>query len=349
MTIRNLKLAFDVGGSSLRIIDEEKYITKFPSQYIEMDKKEYIVDKTKDTDVLDITVRLSDSKTIRQRIIVGKSMTQYAKDRIELLNDKTKTKTDELFILLSIALHSYIQENCSNVTGIILNKAVVLLPPSEAYSEAVQEFKRRFADSEIRIEYPKKDSNKKVVINVKEVGVVPEGIAAIWAFNDSTIEEIEPKYSLLIDAGKRSTDMALIKDLEPYNGAIDTYDIAGLTLESFVRAEYRRMGKSISVEEAVEIISTGKYHKDTDSTSILNKCKERFINELYKHMSDLCNMASTSLKVIDNIILFGRVFKDAPGSRKMSTLLQEKCPEVKIISKDDGTMNIKGAGTFLDD
>lgn len=345
---RTVKLGFDIGGSSLRIIDEEQYITKFPSQYIEMDKKEYIVDKTRDEDVIDVKVKLSDGRIIRKRIIVGKSMTQYAKDRVELLNDKTKTKTEEIFVLIATAIHAYALENCITSTNIILNSAIILLPPSEAYSEAVQDFKRKLTDAEIILDYPR-IQGRKVTASIKNVGVVPEGIAAIFAFNDEMIDEIEPRYSLIVDAGKRSTDMSLIKDLEPYNGAVDTYDIAGLTLEAYVRSEYRRMGKSISVDDAVEIISTGKYHKDTDATAILNRCKEKFINELYKSMSDLCNVASTSLKVVDNIILVGRVFKDAKGSKKMSSILQEKCPGVRIISEDDGIMNIKGAGTYLND
>lgn len=349
MTTRNLKLAFDIGGSSLRIIDEEKYITKFPSQYIEMDKKEYIVDKTKDDDLIDLRMRLSDGTVIRKRIIVDKSMMQYAKSKVELLNNKPKTKSEELFVLLAVSMHAYLKENCSNVTNIILNKAVVLLPPSEAYSEALQEFKRKFADAEIELKYPKKESGKKITIEVKEIVVVPEGITAMWAMDDKSLEEIGPRYSLLVDTGKRSTDMALVVDGDLYNGATSTYDIAGLTLEALIGLEFSRKGKDLSTVDIIEIITTGKYHKDTDVTDILNKCKENFMKMLHDRMSQLCNAAAGSTKIIDNIVLFGRVFNDAPGSKKMSKILQELMPDVKIFSQDDGLMNIRGAGSLLDE
>lgn len=335
-----LHLGLDIGGSGLRVANLKKgfeFTSIYKSNFKELSDGIQFRQETNPNDVLDVAIRYSDTSAIVKRIVAGESEKLYPVTTTRLYNDMAKSLSEDTVICMIYGIYKELERlNLLGNKSVEIDNLELLLPAIEVYSNSGQSLKRKLTGAKIVISLPLL-SGMTTVIKINNVELCQEGISsALYLHNIGKID-LTDKYSVVIDCGERTTNVALMDGTEIVSGAVDTFKLCGQVLKGRIKSTLRENDIETTEKDIISILRTGKYRRSQDFTELLYTIKGEFVKDLYDKVMEFLSSKSMSLPMVDTIILTGRTFSD---SGHFADIVQDKFANQEIISETDELNNI---------
>lgn len=301
------KVALDLGGSAIR----EQYIgmdvNKLDSQFevIPMNSRifEDITEKHSDFTILKAT--RTDAENKRYARGEARNFLRGIKSQV----DNTVLKVDqvETYVNAIHAVATSLLNNGKTDADVIVG---VCIPTSEFFSAGADRIKESLSGAH-SVKFNLLD--KTVDFNVKRVLVFPEGvIATLDLMKDNKIKElIMSKTGIIVDAGRRSTDITIMKNGRPVAGAARSLPIGGLNLEAIVAVELENLGYMISGAELAKAVGEGFIVDGNNHLAIgsnVQSAKEVLTGSIAEGIVEVLATRTMSLREISYIVYIGRCF-----------------------------------------
>lgn len=250
----------DLGGSECRLGISKDEIVIIPSPCLEIEAdapvKDYLAQEcSKD----DFVIEVHPMRSLCGRRFVREDTIDHYNGRLLYCDNQTEKSVQEItYINAAYALAiSGLRDNLDDFeveTGICI-------PTSEYYSDEdfVSKLKQGLT-GHFKLYFPL--LNKHVEFNIADGGVkvTPEGVVAAMQFAK------EPSFregiTLIIDVGKRSTDITLLKNFKPIGRSAVSRPIGGVNIEAYVRGEMEREGLLLNTEQVSKLLTRRYIIKD---------------------------------------------------------------------------------------
>jgi hypothetical protein len=187
-------------------------------------------------------------------------------------------------------------------------------------------------------------------ISDKHFGVVPEGGVAIVGLRG----KVKPDtYSLIIDVGHITTDIALFKGKTMFGKVLSSH-YAGSTLIGNVRSALDSEGFYLSDEQVANAIPSGIVYRgsvEVDVSEVIRKQKEIFVNSyLKREIIQVLNMNAINVNQVQNIVPIGAPMNRSSKTGDLISMITDACgmqySEVCLLSDDLRYVNIRMASNF---
>lgn len=362
-------ITIDNGGSELRYISSEN-----PEEVIACEKNISVLDRDmfrikdnlEEFDIVDIVE--SSNKDYEGMYATGYGY--YLYDGIDIaLNTQTKKTNNHAWykqVLVTIAKDamkyklSKLREGKYEANLVDLDYAVIVLIPAKEHSgseDYVSKLKKELCGM-YTAEFPiiTEECNL-VTFNILEenIGVLPEGVIAITSLNKE--ELTDDTYSLIIDMGHVTTDIAIFKGKRMLANTVKSLPEAGGTLMNLIEGVLEDNGCISTDESKIKAFTTYKAtlkKKEIDLTKDIERTKDLFIvNYIKDDIIKAIGLAGISSNVIQNFIPIGGVLgvkNPDTDNYDLIDKIVEECnlvnAEVQILDEDLRHVNINKAHNF---
>lgn len=260
---------------------------------------------------------------------VGTTAQMYSGAEIEMTSQSNKTASEEFFqrFVFGMALGLIsdkefvgIEDEWDNVGEMfeklneIYQMVIVTNIPIKEYAgdqDLPAKTKKRLT-GEYAVEFPLLP-NKPVlrfVVSESYFGILPEGGVVI----NSLKKQIgEKEYTLLVDMGHVSNDLAIFYGTQPYGGYVKSSGQAGSTLLTRIQSRLTDVGFMVNKEIALQALNEGTIpqgKKEIDVTDLVRKTKQDFVtNCIRPDLIELFNATGVKPAQISNIVPIGASMK----------------------------------------
>lgn len=310
--VTSVKLGLDLGGSDarFRFAEGEEGISKIISQHIEISTEARVFETIHDK-MSDFLIHEAPHKPIvGRRFARGEAQDFFSGLKAQVDNQSLKVDQDSTYVNAShaMAIHAYnlLQEDPNQELRLTVGVAI---PTSEFYSDAVDRVKERLIGKHT-IEF--KILGRKVEFHVDRAFIFPEGVIALLQMAAGEYGTLlRTKTGLIIDAGRRSTDVTIIREMKPNARSARSLPLGGISLESNVSSELEKAGYMPSPYGITKAIATGTM--DHGSTEVpagqyVQTAKEYLATDINEKLRNVYSSAGISVNELNYIVYLGRCF-----------------------------------------
>lgn len=310
--VTNVKLGLDLGGSDarFRFKEGEEGISKIISQHIEISTEARVFETIHDK-LSDFLVHEAPHKSIvGRRFARGEAQDFFSGIKAQVDNQSLKVDQDSTYVNAShaMAIHAYnlLQEDPNQELRLTVGVAI---PTSEFYSDAADRVKERLIGKHA-IEF--KILGRKVEFTVDRAFVFPEGVIALLQMAAGEYGTLlRTKTGLIVDAGRRSTDVTIVREMRVNARSARSLPLGGISLESNVSSELEKAGYMPSPYGITNAIAQGKI--DHGSTEVpagqyVQTSKEYLATDINEKLRNVYSSAGISVNELNYIMYLGRCF-----------------------------------------
>ena len=345
--MNNIVIAgIDSGGSGTRVAyirGGKKYKRSVASRLksIPEDSKIY-TDIADPTDDFKIT-----SKEYNGRYVKGDAIANYiAGEIIQPDNQRLKVQQEVTYLniihaLSKILLPLELPED--EITDFVLGVCIPVAEFCSASGDLISEVKERLAGL-YEVYYPVLKRTVRFQLKKNSVFVSGEGLAyAMTLKKDVKYKDMFVSGDgLIVDIGRRSTDITPMRKGMPLKGAVRSVPTGGIQVESMIISEAELLNRPITNNEIGDVIVSGEIN-GYNISDIIIKAKRKLASDIYEEIVNSLATARFSATNLAYIVFIGQLFtegEELSGSEwykgNMKKYCTEKFPEgVTIITPAD--------------
>lgn len=303
-----MNIGLDLGGSGLRARDEHSGLQTFPSQY------ERVADSSRvhKGDIKDV---FSDFTIISSPYIPANGHRYARGEATEYLRgvssqvDNATLKVDQISTYVNATHAMAIKVAQSGLVNPTVTVGVCI-PTSEYHSTGSDRIKERLAGT-----YTVKFSltDEIVKFTVETVYVYPEGVIALASLlrNKELLQLITTRTGVIIDGGRRSTDVTVMKNGRPIAGAARSLPIGGLNLEALTAIELETAGYMVSGDSLTCAIAEGYIMDSSNEIAVggyVDKSKAALSGLIRSSLNEVLAARAIQMRELTYVIYMGRCF-----------------------------------------
>ena len=228
-----LKLGMDMGGSEFRLVDGTS-IERFETDIKEIDINSVSNERDIEDDLLDMIIESHpNTRFAGRRFVKGEAMGFYKGRLLTQDNSAFKVEQDTIYINCIYAIARYLTLNKSREGEPL--KTTVLLPVTEYFKKTpdlVEKLKSELAGN-ITVKFPMRN-NKTVTFKLEKQNIRVGGEGMVTLMKYKSLPGFESGIKIIIDTGKDTTDITLVKGTEILGYASASERIGGSNIESIV-------------------------------------------------------------------------------------------------------------------
>lgn len=363
-------VALDNGGSGIRVCEvgdgHTDEMMVFENNIVSIEESDF---RKKDIEDPRMLCRILKAPCEEYKKILAQGMTgqAYNNRMLAVSSQKAKTSSDNyylqmLFAIARDALRGWVKSGGYSQFTIgseHFNAEVdfcyvitVCIPIVEfmGVKDCASKLKDKIS-GEYEVEFPLMENCPRIRFTVKKewIGVVPEGGVAVAELRGQLSSD---DYSIVVDMGHVSTDIALFKGLSVC-GRVVSSQFAGSTLIANVRNALADEGYILSEGQIAKVIKTGAVKsgkKEVDVSDMIREHERNFVaNYLTKEIIQVLNMNAVNAKQVQNVIPIGAPMNKPMGSDIIKEIVREcgfEDAEVKLLACDLRYVNVEQAAKF---
>lgn len=268
-----LKRGLDLGGSDVRVGRTQHDIAIFDSKCAEIPvdapTKDYLEESSNYSDF--IIRKHPMTGLMGRRFVRDDVINHYNGTPMYCDNQSVKVSQEITYINAAYALAYSLIKTYDTDVDLLVGACI---PTSEFYSDSdlVTTFKSGLT-GDFEVYFPIVDKTVRFTINDGDIKVVPEGVVAIYQF--SKIKSFREGLTLVVDVGKRSTDITVLKKFLPSGRSAVSRTKGGINIEAFVRGEMERDGLLLNNEDVAKLVCNRYFINNgelEDVTDIVYQC-----------------------------------------------------------------------------
>ncbi len=357
-------ITIDNGGSELRAKSTETgaAIIKLTNDLIKIEERSFRVKEVAEADAV---VRIIAAPNEDVKGLYANGLTGKAYDGAEIRLNSQQPKTSSinyyrqiLYTIARSAMADYKRKfkwlDVKRINNSKIDYVLVSCIPIREFNgvtDCPAKFKEQLA-GEYKVEFPLIEGIPTISFKLtkENMGVVPEGGVAITSLRKELTKDT---ISLVIDMGHITTDIALFQG-PTLLGKVISSPYAGSTLIANVRMTLADMGFSLTEEQTVRVIETGKVMRgatEVDVTETVNEQNVLFVrNFILKEIVQTLNMNAINASQVQNVIPIGAPMNVVTGMSRIQEEIIKVCglqdAEIKLLADDLRYVNIEQAGMF---
>lgn len=273
-----LKLGMDMGGSEFRLTDGVS-IERFETDIKEIDVNSVSNERDIEDDLLDMVIESHPNKRFAgRRFVKGEAMGFYKGRLLTQDNSAFKVEQDTIYINCIYAIARYLTLNKSREGEPL--KTTVLLPVTEYFKKTpdlVEKLKSELAGN-ITVRFPMRN-NKTVTFKLDKQSIRVGGEGMVTLMKYKNLPGFESGIKIIIDTGKDTTDITLVKGTEILGYASASERIGGSNIESIVLNALNKREIAVSREAVRKALCSNYILKDdilVDETAKVAKARETY-------------------------------------------------------------------------
>lgn len=302
------KLSLDLGGSAIRTKRGNSKVEKMNSEFERISKAARIYTDDIEDKYADFTIETAPRADIAdQRYARGEATNFLRGVSSQVDNNTLKVDQSETYVNAAHAIAVDADKNGQDDPKYTIG---VCIPTSEFFSAGSDRIKEQLI-GKYTVKFNLKD--KVVNFEVENVVVYPEGVVALgMLFKDQKIAGIiKSKTGIVIDAGRRSTDVTIFKNGRPVAGAARSLPVGGINLEALTAIKLETSGFMAAGDSLIRAIDAGYLIDGNNTVSVgvpVQEAKKMLGSTIVKYITEVLAAHMIQLRELSYVVFLGRCF-----------------------------------------
>lgn len=366
------KIELDLGASGSRLCQKKGIVDTLPNNmvFLDMDTNIDLVPYTDSiTDSLEVFIEregVFDNPMFPCHVLIGSMAERYspANERPSVASNKLVQRVNYVSAVVSAA-YLKLKHNCESNMQLYL-----ALPPVEVKNGKVTANEQMCG--KYRITLPKFNGGQVVELVIDEVRCYEESYLALMSFlftpEGKIKEESRPYmvgYTLSVDIGASTCDLALMKDGKYQEKSGKTYKVGGNVAREHLTDSIREMfGYDLPIEEAEVVMREGRVRVGATYQVITDKieaAKKHLAEAISEQISSYFRQINIPIQMVGNIVVSGggslessyveedgQVVKTSnPTAMYLTDYIHQICREVNVTYYGNGSRLANITGLFI--